>query len=84
MSMIIYGTTQCPDTQACLKTCEEKSIDLDFRDITELSVLKEFLNIRDKDPLYDGVKQAGGVGIPLIRKADGNYTLDWESATAQA
>ncbi len=81
--MIIYGSAQCPDTQACLKICAEKSIEHEFRDIAELPALKEFLNIRDKEPLFDEVKKAGGVGIPLIRKEDGTCTLDWESAAAQ-
>ena len=79
MSMIIYGTTQCPDTVACLKACEEKGIKHEFRDITVLPVLKEFLGIRDISPLYDSVKKAGGIGIPLVCK-DGELTLDWESA----
>lgn len=80
MSIIIYGSTQCPDSQACLKICAEKCIEHEFKDIAELPALKEFLNIRDKEALFDEVKKAGGVGIPLIRKEDGEYTLDWESA----
>ena len=78
--MIIYGTTQCPDSRACLKACEEESMEHEFKDIAELPVLKEFLNIRDREPLFDSVKEAGGVGIPLIRKEDGSFTFDWESA----
>ena len=76
----IYGTTQCPDTRDCLAACEAKGIDFDFQDITQLPVLKNFLAIRDSDPLYDAVKAAGGVGIPLIQRADGSRTLDWEAA----
>ena len=78
--MIIYGSTQCPDTMACLQACDEKGVEHEFRNIAELPFLKEFLGIRDSDPLYDAVKKAGGVGIPLIRKDSGELTLDWESA----
>ena len=77
--IIIYGTTQCPDSRACLKACEEKAVAHEFRDISELPALKEFLSIRDNNPLYDAVKKAVGVGIPLILKEDGECTLDWES-----
>ena len=37
--MIIYGSAQCPDTQACLKAFAEKSIEHEFRDIAELPAL---------------------------------------------
>ncbi|MBR1455534.1 MAG: glutaredoxin [Oscillospiraceae bacterium] len=78
MRIKVYGTTQCPDTQACLRAYESKGLPFDFEDITQLPTLKAFLAIRDTDPLYDAVKQTGGVGIPLVVTDDGR-TLDWES-----
>ena len=78
--IIIYGSSQCPDTQACLNACKEKGLSYSFQDLAELSALKAFLSIRDSDSMYDEVKQAGGVGIPLVVKEDGARTLDWESA----
>ena len=78
--LTIYGTTQCPDTRDCLAACGAKGVAYDFRDLSELGNLKTFLAIRDNDPLYGPVKAAGGVGIPLIEKADGTRTLDWETA----
>ena len=82
MAIKIYGTTQCSDTQACIAACSEKALPCEFKDITELPVLKEFLAVRDNSPLFEAVKKAGGVGIPLIQKEDGRYTLDWESILA--
>ena len=40
---------------------------------------KEFLSIREGNPLFDEVREAGGIGIPCILRPDGSITLDWES-----
>jgi glutaredoxin-related protein len=32
----------------------------------DLGALKRFLKIRDKNPLYDQVKERGSIGIPTI------------------
>ena len=76
--MIIYGTKQCPDTQACLDAFESKGRAVEFRCIENLPFLKEFLHYRDNDAAFDPVKANGGVGIPLIVKDDGSLTFDWE------
>lgn len=76
----IYGSSMCEDTVACIGKLEEKGMAYEFLDITkELPNLKAFLAIRDNSPLYNGVKENGGIGIPCIEKEDGSYTLDWES-----
>ncbi len=38
--MIIYGTRQCPDTQACLDAFESKGRAVEFRCIENLPFLK--------------------------------------------
>lgn len=75
--MKIYGTKQCPDTMECLAACDKAGVPYEFKDITELPVLKEFLGYRDREPLYDEVRARGGVGIPLIVKDDGALSFDW-------
>ena len=76
--MIIYGTRQCPDTVACLEALDAKGCPYEFRNIENLSVLKEFLQFRDNDASFDPVKAAGGVGIPVIVRDDGSLSFDWE------
>lgn len=76
MAIKVYGTTQCPDTRECLAQFEEKNIPVEFLDIEKLENLKEFLRIRDREPIYDEVKANGGVGIPLL-EIDGSYTFDF-------
>ena len=79
MTIQVYGTTQCPNTRECLAAYAEKQLPHEFKDITELAVLKEFLALRDRESLFDAVKQEGRVGIPLIRTAEGAYTHDWKA-----
>ena len=40
--------------------------------------LKAFLKLRDGSPLFDPVRQEGGIGIPCIQREDGSITFDWE------
>ena len=40
--------------------------------------LKAFLKLRDSSPLFDSVRQEGGIGIPCIQREDGSITFDWE------
>ncbi len=76
----VYGSSMCEDTVACIAKLNEEKIAYEFIDITkELPNLKAFLIIRDKSPLYDSIRENGGIGIPCIEKEDGSYTLDWES-----
>lgn len=76
--MIIYGTKQCPDTAACLAALDSKGCAYDFRNIEDLSNLKQFLHYRDNNPAFDPVKADGGVGIPLIVRDDGSLSFEWE------
>ena len=75
--MIVYGTRQCPDTEACLSAFDLKGVSYDFRNIEELPALKEFLHYRDRNAAFDDIKASGGVGIPLIVKDDGSLSFEW-------
>ena len=77
--MIVYGTKQCPDTTVCLESLEKAGTPYEFRDISDLSMLKEFLSYRDHSPLFDPVRAAGGVGIPFLVLEDGTQTFEWSS-----
>ena len=54
---------------------------LDFAD--QLLYLKEFLKIRDENPMFDGVKENGSIGIPCIIEEDGTVTLNWSKYVSQ-
>lgn len=77
MKVIMYGTEICIDCVNDKKVLVEESIELDYRDITkDVKTLKEFLKIRDKDPLFDEIKDLGKIGIPLYILEDGRKTFD--------
>ena len=75
--VIVYGTTQCPDTVECLSALQAGGTAYEFRDITELPVLKEFLRCRDSEPMFESVRAAGGVGIPFLIRRDGSMSFEW-------
>ena len=77
--MIIYGSMLCPDCVQCRKELDAAGVPYDYRDFAEdLGHLKAFLKLRDTEPVFDAVKQAGKIGIPCIVRDDGSVALDWK------
>lgn len=80
----IYGSMLCKDCVACVEAMEKAGTDFVFCDFKDsLDSLKEFLKLRDSEPMFASVKAEGGVGIPCVLREDGSYTLDWESCLEQ-
>ncbi len=75
--MLVYGSKQCPDTMECLSCLAGAGTPHEFRDISDLPVLKEFLRYRDTLPLFDAGRERGGVGIPFIVQDNGQFTFEW-------
>lgn len=76
--MIIYGSMLCPDCVECRKDLDAAGTKYEYRDFAEnLLYLKEFLKIRDENPLFDAIKQEGKIGIPCIVDENGNVRFDW-------
>lgn len=76
----IYGTMQCKDCVACIEAFRKAGKDYTFLEFSEnLLWLKEFLAIRDQDPLFEAVKAEGKIGIPCIVEEDGTICLAWET-----
>lgn len=76
----IYGMKSCPDCVAV-----DRQVEGDSRykviDIGEhVSLLKEFLRLRDNNPVFDEAKQKGYAGIPCFVLEDGTVTLNPEDA----
>ena len=73
----VYGSHLCPDTLYAINVLKEKGFDVSFKNLSAaLADLKAFLAVRENDPMYDAVRAAGGVGIPLFELEDGSRTLD--------
>ena len=80
----IYGSMLCPDCVACRKALDEAKVPYEYLDFGDhLQNLKEFLKIRDREPVFEVPRQVGGIGIPCILREDGTVTLDWSEYVSQ-
>ena len=78
--LTVYSSMLCPDCRECIKNFEAHGVEYRVIDINaNMPNLKKFLKLRDSLPVFDEVKERGGVGIPAIVSEDGSVTLDWES-----
>ena len=76
----IYGMVTCPD---CTYVDEQVKGNAKYEviDIGEhVKDLKAFLKLRDSNPVFDGAKKMGSVGIPCFVLEDGTVTLTPEDA----
>ena len=74
----IYGSMLCKDCVECVDDLKKVNVEFVFLDFADsLLNLKEFLKIRDENPLFDAVREKGSIGIPAIVKEDGSVTLGW-------
>ena len=76
MKLIVIVRHLYPDTIYALCKLKENNVDFDFKDISSsFPALKEYLNIRETNPIYEEVKNKGGLGIPCFLK-DEKVTLN--------
>lgn len=71
----------CPDCSAVKEQIEGIEGEFEYIDIgSHVHLLKEFLAIRDNDPLFEDVRKDGRAGIPCFILEDGTVTLTPEDA----
>ncbi len=81
MKFTLYGMMICPDCEEAVQILNEKQIPYTFADFTEETTnLKEFLKIRDGNPLFDDVRREGNIGIPCFAFENGTVLLSLEDA----
>lgn len=79
--MKVYGADICIDCRNYKVIQKNRGFTAEYVDITGSTLnLREFLQIRDSDPLFDTVRRRGGIGIPLFEREDGVRTLDINEA----
>ena len=75
----IYGSMLCPDCVQCRRDLDKAGVPYEYLDFGEnLLALKEFLALRDANPIFVPVREKGSIGIPCILREDGSVTLSWE------
>ena len=69
----------CEDCAACVERYTEKRIPFEFLGfIKDLEYFKEFMQLRDKNSMFDEVKAKGGIGMLCVQLENGEWTLEWE------
>lgn len=77
MKVTVIGSHLCPDTLYALNRLSEAKAEIEFKNISaSLPDLKLYLAQRDSNPLYAGIRENGGIGIPCFVLEDGSTTLD--------
>ena len=77
----VYGAEICVDCRNFKAIQKNRGFEVEYIDMTENTKnMREFLTIRDNDPIFDEVKQRGGIGIPLFVREDGAKTFDINEA----
>lgn len=76
----IYGTATCPDCifveEQVKNNCNYEIIDIG----QHVKYLKEFIKLRDSNPIFNEAKRVGAIGIPCFVLEDGTVTLNAEDA----
>lgn len=71
----IYGMDSCPDCKAVKMQLKPNDDRFRYVDIgADVKYMKEFLRLRDSNPVFDSVKNHG-IGIPCFVHQDGRVTL---------
>jgi glutaredoxin-related protein len=79
--MKVYGTDICIDCRNYKAIQAARGFEAEYIDITENTAnLRDFLSLRDHDPVFDAVRANGGIGIPLFVREDGTKTFDMNEA----
>jgi len=79
--MKVYGTEICIDCRNYKAIQAARGFEAEFIDITENTTnLKEFLVLRDREPVFESIKANSGIGIPLFVNDDGRMTFDIDEA----
>lgn len=76
MKVTVLGSHLCPDTLYALCKLRERNIEVDFKDLSSsLGALKKYISYRQSLDIYKEIREAGGIGIPLLTLEDGTQTL---------
>ncbi len=79
--MKVYGAQICIDCRIYREIQKKRGFAAEFIEITEdTGKLKEFLARRDREPVFQTVREQGGIGIPYFVNEDGRTTLDIDEA----
>ena len=79
--MKVYGADICIDCRNYKAIQLARGFEAEYVNIIEdTTKLKEFLALRDSEPIFKEVREKGGIGIPFFLNEDGRKTFDIDEA----
>ena len=76
----VYGSTKCPYCLVLKENLDKNNAPYEFIDVLEnFGNLSAFLEIRDKEAVFDHLKAVGDIGLPALVDDSGKVWTDWES-----
>ena len=79
--MKVYGAEICIDCRNYKAIQKNRGFEAEFVDIVaDTTYLKEFLAMRDHEPIFEEVRNGDGIGIPFFVNDDGKKTFDVNEA----
>ncbi len=85
MKVTVYGTNVCTKTLHDLNVLWDRGFQVDFINVTgSIGLLKDFVVMRDTNPVFEPIKKAGRFGTPFFVLEDGTQTHDLEVVLKKA
>lgn len=76
----VYGSVKCPYCMVLKENLDRNGVTYDFIEILEnLGNLGAFLAIRDREPVFDHLKEVNDIGLPALVDENGKVWTDWEA-----
>ena len=74
--LTVYGMMICPDCVKCRQELDEAGVMYEFRDFGACTKnLKEFLALRDTNPIFEEPRKEGKIGNPCMVTTEGRMSL---------
>ncbi|MCD1147238.1 glutaredoxin [Peptoniphilus sp. KCTC 25270] len=75
-----YISNHCEESMIAKEILDKEGYDVEYINITDsMENLKEFLQLRDKEPFFEEAKQNNRVGVPTLVFGDKEIFVDVES-----
>jgi glutaredoxin-related protein len=80
--MKIYATPICSGCRKLTSVLESRGItEFTYINVTEnVPNMRDYLKIRDSEPIFSEIRKAGRIGTPFFVRDDGYVTLDIDEA----
>lgn len=76
----VYGSLKCPYCVVLKENLDRNNVRYEFIDILDsLGNLGAFLALRDREAVFDHLKEINDIGLPAFIDDAGKVRIDWEN-----